>query len=492
MKKYISAVLMLLISFASLASFSIFADPELISVFPLDRYDQTVSNWIKSNDPNYDKSLLTADMQQQHWQTFNKHYFGSLSPWNSDYINKILHQTAPDDLKSIEQTIIDTYSNQNKPDDQIGYGENFRPHSPYWIEHIAANINLSQFDHFVYQPNHRAIAIDNLAARVLPTDDVHFYSYKLAGQGYPFDNLQMSSLWAGTPVYILGVSRNHAWSLVVTPDYIGWVKSDGLARVSDSFIKTWETASQKQLAAITHTRTELLDKHGQLLFTAYVGSVFPVVNDSKLMVPVADMNQFASIQLVPVATHDIALMPLSATPHHFADVMQTLIHRPYGWGNMYFYNDCSAELKSLLTPFGIWLPRHSSDQVYAGKLVDVSAAPKEQRLAYLENNGHPFTTIIYIGGHVIMYVGNYPNPNSSDHELMAMTYQNVWGLSPSPSIRRAVIGKSVLFPMLLQYPEDATLVSLADKKYFQVSYLDQPPSNILKLNIIDLRALMHP
>jgi hypothetical protein len=130
--------------------------------------------------------------------------------------------------------------------------------------------------------------------------------------------------------------------------------------------------------------------------------------------------------------------------------------------------------------------------VYAGKLVDVSAAPKEQRLAYLENNGHPFTTIIYIGGHVIMYVGNYPNPNSSDHELMAMTYQNVWGLSPSPSIRRAVIGKSVLFPMLLQYPEDATLVSLADKKYFQVSYLDQPPSNILKLNIIDLRALMHP
>jgi hypothetical protein len=91
-----------------------------------------------------------------------------------------------------------------------------------------------------------------------------------------------------------------------------------------------------------------------------------------------------------------------------------------------------------------------------------------------------------------MYVGNYPNPNSSDHELMAMTYQNVWGLSPSPSIRRAVIGKSVLFPMLLQYPEDATLVSLADKKYFQVSYLDQPPSNILKLNIIDLRALMHP
>lgn len=110
------------------------------------------------------------------------------------------------------------------------------------------------------------------------------------------------------------------------------------------------------------------------------------------------------------------------------------------------------------------------------------------------NNGHPFTTIIYIGGHVILYLGNQPNPNSDDHALMAMTYQNVWGLAPYPSTRRAVIGKAVVFPMLLQYPEDTSLVSLAGKSEFQVAYLDELPAqnNLLRAQRIDLKSLMFP
>ena len=58
---------------------------------------------------------------------------------------------------------------------------------------------------------------------------------------------------------------------------------------------------------------------------------------------------------------------------------------------------------------------------------------------------------------------------------MAMTYQNMWGLSPKPPIRRAVIGKSVLFPMLLQFPEDTDLASQAAKSIFKVTYLDIDP-----------------
>lgn len=465
---------------------------DLISVFPLDKYTQTVADWIKPTDANYDKPLLTTDRQQEHLSILMQHYFGNLSPWNADYVNQILHQAPPNDLKTIEQDILSTFSNKDKSADEMGYGENFRPHSLAWSEHIAKNINLDQLGQLTYQPNHRAIAVDNLLARTLPTDDVHFYNSKLAGEGYPFDNLQMSSLWAGTPVYILGVSRNRAWTLVLTPDFVAWVKSEGIAYVNARFVEIWEKASEKRLAAITQTRTALLDHHGQLLFTAYVGSIFPIKSTTNtqttLLVPVADIHQSAHIQLTSVSTHHIAEIPLSPTPHELSHIMQTLLDRPYGWGNMYFYNDCSAELKNLFTPFGIWLPRHSADQVFAGKIVDMSGAPQEERLSYLMNNGHPFVTIIYIGGHVVLFIGNYPNPNSSDHTSIAMTYQNLWGLSPNPPSRRAVIGKSVFFPLLLQYPEDATLVSLANKKYFQVSFLDETPNKPLKL---DLRTLMH-
>lgn len=78
-----------------------------------------------------------------------------------------------------------------------------------------------------------------------------------------------------------------------------------------------------------------------------------------------------------------------------------------------------------------------------------------------------FPQFFLIGNHVISYVENYNNP-MKEASLMAITYQKIWGLSPNPPIRRAVIGESVLFPMLLVYPEDLSLISLANKKYFQV------------------------
>lgn len=493
-KQYIASSLAAVIS--AFAFSTSYADQDLISIFPLDNYDQTISTWIKASDADFDKSMLSTDMQRQRLNVFNDHYFGSLSPWNADYITHIFRQSSPNDLKTMEESLISNFSNEDKPDNKIGYGENFRPHNKEWIKEIASNINISQFDSLTYQANRRGIAIDNLHARALPTDDVYFYNAKLAGEGYPFDNLQISALWAGTPVYIVGETTDHAWMLVITPDYIGWVKSSGIARTDNTFVDTWTMAAKNKLAAITHTQTGLVDDKGKFLLLAYVGSVFPGITNStgiQLMVPAADADHNAVIKNSVVSTDNAAFMPIAATPHHFSNIMSTMINRPYGWGSMYFYNDCSAELKSLLTPFGIWLPRHSSDQVTVGKMVDMTSAPQDKRLAYLMENGRKFISLVYIGGHVVMYIGNYPNPNKND-SMMAMTYQNIWGLTPNPSDRRAVIGESVLFPMLLQYPEDTSLVSLAGKKYFQVSYLNQFPNNnfIMREKAVNIKSLMYP
>jgi hypothetical protein len=285
----------------------------------------------------------------------------------------------------------------------------------------------------------------------------------------------MSALWAGTPVYIVGETRDHAWMLVITPDYIGWVKSSGIARADNAFIDTWTKAAKNKLAGITHTQTGLVDDKGKFLLLAYVGSVFPGdINSTeiRIMVPVADADRNAVIKYAVISADNAAFMPLAATPHNFSNIMSTMINRPYGWGSMYFYNDCSAELKSLLTPFGIWLPRHSSDQVTVGKMIDMTSASPDKRLSYLMENGQRFLTIVYIGGHVVMYVGNYPNPNKSD-SIMAMTYQNIWGLSPNPAVRRAVIGQSVLFP---------------------ISYLNELPnaSFLMQEKTVNIRSLMYP
>ncbi|MES2203688.1 MAG: SH3 domain-containing protein [Pseudomonadota bacterium] len=468
-----------------------------ISLFPLEHYSQTIATWINPADLNYDTPLISADMQKKRQQLFLDHYDGELSPWSENGINLVLQKIAPDDLKTMEINVIKLFSNtKDKPEENIGYGENFRPYSEDWIEKLTNNIDLSPLDHPNYQENNRAIAIDNLQTRALPTDDVFLYNFTQAGLGYPFDNLQVSALWAGTPVYIVMETKDHAWTLICSPAFIGWVHSNGIARVNAKFVNTWTEAAKKNLVAITQTETALLNANEKFLLTSYVGSVFPASKktntDFKLMIPVTDSDHFAKIETAYVSSQNATLMPMQLTPHNVATILSTLIGRTYGWGNMYFYNDCSAELKNLFTPFGIWLPRHSSNQPNAGKMVDMSAASPKERIEFLKKTGQPLLTIVYIGGHIFLYVGNYPNPHDPSHTLV-ITYQNVWGLAPKPANRRAVIGKSVFFPLLLSYPEDRSLSSLADKKYFQIGYLNEmPDSSMLTVSGINIETLNHP
>ena len=79
-------------------------------------------------------------------------------------------------------------------------------------------------------------------------------------------------------------------------------------------------------------------------------------------------------------------------------------------------------------------------------------------------------TIIYIGGHVMLYVGNKEHTNQ---ETDVITYQNVWGLSPASKDKRYIIGQALFFPLLKYYPENPDVSSLANKPAFKLVHLDQ-------------------
>ncbi len=456
--------------------------------FPLNNYNQEVSYWISQNNPTYSKPLVSYHFQLQHKNELYQHLYGINSPWNSKYVINILSHAREDNIVTIELENISHFDNRNNAPEEIGYDTNYHPHTAAWINAIRANIKL----HYpAYSPKYFAIATDNLLLRALPTDDPSYYHYKIPGQGYPFDNLQLSAVWAGTPLYVITTSRDRMWALVISPDFIGWVKNNNIAYVSKNFIADWKYAAKQYLFAVTKTNARITDQHNQYRFTAYIGSVFPGDNENhhlRMMIPIRDATQTAHLTYVPIENNIAQSIPLTATPEHFANLMDELIERPYGWGNLNFHNDCSAELKNLFTPFGIWLPRHSSNQLYVGKEIDLTSLSSQQRLSYLMQNGHPLMTIVYVGGHVFLYVGTFTDQNNKP---FAMTYQNLWGLSPHPATRRAVIGQSVLFPLQLSYPEDKELISQAGRKHFQLSYLDQKPDINLSEKM-DLRAMMCP
>ncbi|MEZ0604815.1 SH3 domain-containing protein [Paraburkholderia sp. IW21] len=475
------------------------ASVDTVGLFPIANYDQNVDHWLEPDSPGYDQPFLSPADQQAQFKALYARYFGTgtaaPSPWNSAYVTMRVYRQQGADIAALQQRRIVKFDNTGKSGAAIGYGENFRPHDKAWIDAIAQNMNVGQFTQApAYTPERRAIATSNLMVRELPTIDPSFYDPHLAGEGYPFDNLQITAVRPGTPLYVLGSSVDGAWRYVQTPDVQGWVRSDGVGRTDDAFVGTWRAATAKSLGAVTVASAPVRDSRGVFRFDAPAGTLLPLAPENatpaartnttaseageaahapasrKLLVPARDVDGHALIRSAQLSDAQIAPVPLAATPRHLAMLMKTLIGRPYGWGNSGLYNDCSSELQSIFAAFGVWLPRHSSTQMSAGRMFDLSASTPAQRLDYLAQHGEPLRTLIYIGGHVMLYIGN----TTRNGVAVPVVYQDVWGLRPADNSRRAVIGGSVILPLFEHIPEDATLQSLAATSTFQISILGAP------------------
>jgi NLPC_P60 stabilising domain, N term/SH3 domain (SH3b1 type)/SH3 domain of SH3b2 type/NlpC/P60 family len=478
---------------------------DTVTLFPIAGYDQNVDHWLDPDSPDYDRPFLSPADQQAHFRALYARYFGTganaPSPWNAAYITMRVYRQQGADIAALQQRRVERFDNTGKSGAALGYGENFRAHDKAWIETIARNMNLAQFtQNALYQPERRAIAAGNLMVRELPTTDPSFYDHRLAGEGYPFDNLQISAVRPGTPLYLLGGSVDGAWFYVQTPDVQGWVRSEGVALADDRFVDTWRAATARALGAVRVASAPVRDSRGVFRFDAPAGTMLPlsaVKSDAQqaaasagapvaanasapdninaaaaltVLVPARDVDGRAIIRTATLNDAQIAPMPLAATPRHLAMLMKTLIGRPYGWGNSGLYNDCSSELQSIFAVFGVWLPRHSSTQMSAGSMTDLSSSTPAQRLDYLAQHGVPLRTLIYIGGHVMLYIGN----TTRNGVAVPVVYQDVWGLRPADNSRRAVIGGSVILPLFEHIAEDVTLQSLAATPTFQISILGTP------------------
>ncbi len=299
--------------------------------FPLTNYSQDINLYLPQNTEDYNKPLLSAEYQKTQVQQFFRHYYASdeqgLSPWSASLIQSMLLK-----VKTIEMGILEGFNNQKQDPLHYHYAENFKEHDASWLNKISTNMHLDDLDHS-FHASQRAIVIQNTFARALPDNAPDFYHFSLAGEGFPFDNLQESALWLGTPLYVLHVSQDKAWSLVVTPDaYFAWVRSNDLAYASSEFIQQWQSKAQASLMAITQTEASVVDEHQHFLFSTYIGAVFPLAENNGLYIPVKNKLQQAVLSKGYVSSQATHKIPLPATKKNLAMLIKQVQNRPYGWG----------------------------------------------------------------------------------------------------------------------------------------------------------------
>jgi cell wall-associated NlpC family hydrolase len=473
------------------------------SIFPLDRYDQNVDRWIDPSRADYRLPLLPADVQQRALQSLLAGYFGpaddpartrdatssaralpsgvdgtpvpraTQSPWDPHYVTETLDLAGRLALTARIEGKLRQFSTDAA---HAGFGQNLRPHPDNWLATIRANIDLPALfeakddagaDGTAYRAQRRAISVMRASVRLLPTDDPSFYDPRLPGEGYPFDNLQESTIAPGTPLYIVGQTRDRAWAYVLSPGLTGWVRSDTIGVVDASFVRLWRRAAYTRLLAVTARDSTLIDAAGVFRFDAPVGTVLPAgPTPGSVLAPALDIHRHAVIVAAVAPASQWQAMPLSPSPQNMAMLIKALQGRPYGWGGTGFYNDCSLDLHDLMMPFGLVLPRHSSFQVEGPAMVDLSDDDEHARLAFLMTHGRPFFTIIHIAGHVMLYLGN----GIVDGKQVPMVYEDMWGLAPSDRSRRAIVGQSAIMPLLSTFPEDPTLQGQAGGKIFRLGF----------------------
>jgi hypothetical protein len=286
----------------------------------------------------------------------------------------------------------------------------------------------------------RAITVRNTDMRVMPTHEPAFFDPREPGEGYPFDMFQNSALWANTPVLVSHASRDGAWYLVETAYAYGWVPVQDVALADGPFRRCFRTGAY---VAILRDGTPVRDARGAVRFPSRVGMLFPVRerHGKGFLALAAAMDEL--FRAVPVeariAEGDAEPFPVPMTGRKAAAVADALLGQPYGWGGLYHNRDCSALIRDYFTPFGLWLPRNSSQQAESGRAVTLAGMSPEEKERSIEEQGVPFYSMLWAPGHVMLYAGA---PSGR-----ALILHSMWGVATWDLLRgesRAVVGRSVI------------------------------------------------
>ncbi len=313
-----------------------------------------------------------------------------------------------------------------------GFGSNLRPVPPVWFEEIKQQSNFGAYGTI----NKKAITLKWMDIRAFPSDKPLYRNPALPGEGYPFDLLQNSSVNYNEPIFISHTSKDGAWSYIFTNNVSGWVKSDGVALIND---ETALMIQKSEKVFLIEDNVALMDNTNRFSGYSRVGMILPLErsDDEYYYVKAIDANNTIKILLLPKRIAHIGVSRLNKSDLNIIGTQ--LLKNTYGWGGMYGERDCSSMIRDMMTPFGIWLPRNSSAQSRKGEVVSFVGMNDDEKLSLIKEKGVPFETIIYLKGHVLLYVGTY--------QENVMVMHNVWGIrtiDKQGNRGRHVIGKAVI------------------------------------------------
>ena len=388
------------------------------------------SKFVESYDSFFDKFQEKMDSK------FNRIFF---KPWHLDK-NRY--------KKSIAMWPFNVYPKK------VTYSESYLKISKEWFSYQKNNADFSNFNKL----NRKAISIVNTNLRNFPSEKPVFGNIKKTGEGFPFDYSQNSALKVNSPILVSHLSKDRAWAFVQSSFALGWVPIRDIAFVDDKFIKSFENSNY--VVAIKD-KFAIYDTAENFRFYSKIGTIFPILKELKdgyvVAIATKDLDSKALLIKAVVKKGFVLPKPVKFNSLHTTTVFDSLINEPYSWGGLLKNRDCSSMTRDFFAPFGIWLPRNSGSQKGYGEYISLKEYKRKTKEDLILENGIPFLTLIYLKGHIMLYIGEVNGKPAVLH--------NTWGVKTVKNGKesRHIIGKTIVSTLDLAKDVRGVKRTLLDK-----------------------------
>lgn len=272
----------------------------------------------------------------------------------------------------------------------------------------------------------KAIITQNTPLRNLPTSTAILSKPFKHGEGIPFDYSLDNVLNVASPVLISHYTQDKRYAFVKSEAGWGFVKASHLRILSNLQAKNYEKAS---FITPLFERMLVYDEN-DFVFEARIGAIYPY-NELKNGLYYTNI---AGLKF-QIPQSKAAPFPLELNDERLKSQMKELINRPYGWGGYDDERDCSSLIRDIYAPFGLYLPRNSKAQSMALERFDISTLNNTQKAELIKNYAKPYETLLYLKGHIMLYVGHLNGEN--------LAFHSIWGVR-TKNDERILISKSII------------------------------------------------
>ncbi len=326
-------------------------------------------------------------------------------------------------VKSNKKEVFWILKEMNK---STGYGEDLKPNAKAFNDELIKSMDIAHYP----SAKIKAVVVRDSDVRAVPTNKPYYLSQK----GYPFDRYQNSLIFQGTPVLITHFNLDKTYAHIQSSFVYGWIKVSDLAYMRDKDIEL--LTKLKNYVMPIKDKIPLYTDYGDFYTDARVGELFALIPQSqnasqnpqkkelKAYGFLKDAKGYATLQSVILDEKDFFVFPKAFTSENMAYFIDTMLGQKYGWGGLLGNRDCSAFTRDSFANFGILLPRNSYAQSrYANNYVDLSPMKAKEKENYILKNATPFGTLIYLKGHIMLYLGAYNHQAIVAHSIWSVQTQ---------------------------------------------------------------------